>query len=207
MTRCLHLRLFALVVLLTVTAACNLSSSVNENSLPSTFNPTVVPETTPDQLPIVYYHFASISGEPIPAGSVEILPTVLILSPTTSPQPRTGDTVADVRAAIQAAISDPRNEWTSPDLSIGSVTFENAHAAVVLTGQLSGVGDIVLIAARMQFLMTVFAEPAVQSATVILNGENIGNLGISHSSEAKPADYAYTRAEIEAYMTENAYIR
>ena len=51
----------------------------------------------------------------------------------------------------------------------------------------------------MQILMTVFAETSVQTAAVTLNGECIGNLGISHDSEARPADYAYTRTEIEAF--------
>ncbi len=56
-----------------------------------------------------------------------------------------------------------------------------------------------LIAFRMQILMTVFADASVHTATVTLNGECIGNLGISHESEAMPANYAYTRAEIEAF--------
>jgi hypothetical protein len=62
-----------------------------------------------------------------------------------------------------------------------------------------------MIAARMQILMTVFAEAAVQTATVTLNGKNIANLGISHESEAKPAGYAFSRGEIESYMAKNAY--
>ncbi len=56
-----------------------------------------------------------------------------------------------------------------------------------------------LIASRMQILLTVFADASVQTATVTLNGVCIGNLGISHDSEIRPADYAYTRAEIEAF--------
>jgi hypothetical protein len=36
----------------------------------------------------------------------------------------------------------------------------------------------------------------VQTATISLNGDTIGNLGISRSEEGKPADYVYTRAEI-----------
>jgi hypothetical protein len=63
----------------------------------------------------------------------------------------------------------------------------------------------VLVAARMQILLTMFANPAVQSAAVTLNGDTIGNLGVSSSTDAKPADYVYTRAEMETYLQEHAY--
>ena len=96
-------------------------------------------------------------------------------------------------------INDPRNEWTSSDLEISNVTVDEGHAAVVMQGEIFGAGDIVLIASRMQILMTVFADASVYTATVTLNGECIGNLGISHESEARPADYVFTRAEVEAF--------
>ncbi|MCJ7622841.1 MAG: hypothetical protein MUO76_05005 [Anaerolineaceae bacterium] len=76
---------------------------------------------------------------------------------------------------------------------------------MVLEGEFFGAGDVVLIAAREQILLTVFTEASVQTATITLNGKNIANLGISHSSQAKPADYTYTRAEIETFIAENAY--
>jgi hypothetical protein len=58
----------------------------------------------------------------------------------------------------------------------------------------------------MQILLTVFANPAVQSAAVSLNEDTIGNLGISDSRDAKPADYVFTRAEIESYIKEQTYV-
>jgi hypothetical protein len=67
------------------------------------------------------------------------------------------------------------------------------------------VGDVTLIAARMQILLTIFANPAVQSATVTYNGDTIGNWGVSISLNAKPADYAFTRVEIESFIAENLY--
>jgi hypothetical protein len=54
--------------------------------------------------------------------------------------------------------------------------------------------------------MTVFANPSVQRATITLNGSAISNMGISNSINAQPADYIYTRAEIEAFMNENPYV-
>jgi hypothetical protein len=73
-----------------------------------------------------------------------------------------------------------------------------------LQGEIIGAGDVVLIAARMQILMTVFADNAVQTAIVSLNGECIDNLGISNSSEARPAGYTFTCAEIETYQVKHA---
>ena len=63
-----------------------------------------------------------------------------------------------------------------------------------------------LVAARMQILLTVFSNPSVQTATVTLNGDTIGNLGVSSSTDARPADYVYTRAEMELYLQEHAYM-
>lgn len=204
----LSLRLFMQAALLILTAACSLMSAAVNDSARATPSPNAVSETTtPEQMPLVYYYFAAIASNTFPAGSVVILPDVLILSPTVSTIARSADAAANIQSALEAMIRDARNAWTSSDLAVTSVTINGDHATVILSGEISGVGDVVLMAARMQFLMTVFAEPSVQTATVTVNGESIGNLGISHSSEAKPADYAYTRAEIERFMAENALNR
>ena len=58
----------------------------------------------------------------------------------------------------------------------------------------------------MLILLTVFANPAVQTAAVSLNEDTIANLGISDSRDAKPANYVFTRAEIETYLKEHAYV-
>jgi hypothetical protein len=228
--------LFCCTVFLTLAAiACNLpgspvvtktptASAVQPTAMPPTTleptpeSPTGLPTATPERyivpdasveappIPIVYYYFASIPGNTFPAGSVAIVPDQLILSPTLSNIPPSPEPAINVEAGLQAMINDPRNGWASDGLTINGVTFNEGHVTVDLQGDISGVGDAVLIAARMQFLMSVFAaDQAVQSAAVTLNGESIGNLGISHESEAKPADYVYTREEIQAFMTENAY--
>jgi hypothetical protein len=192
-------RWLLLTVLLILPAACSLTTTTETKS-------TAVPtDTAVQRMPIVHYYFASIPGNTFPAGSVVIVPDVLILSPTLSGIPRSADTAVNVQSAVQAMINDPRNVWTG-SATITSVTVDDTgHAAIVLSGEIKGVGDAVLIAARMQFLFTVFAESSVQTATITISGQNIGNLGISHSSEAKPADYAYTRAEVETFMAQNAY--
>ena len=76
---------------------------------------------------------------------------------------------------------------------------------IVLQGEYSGESNEVLNAASMQILLTVFANPAVQTAAVTLNGDTIGNLGVSSSTDARPVDYMYTRAEMETYLIEHAF--
>jgi hypothetical protein len=191
-------RWLSLTLLLILLAACSLTTNPEKQSTPI---PTA---TAGPQMPVVYYYFASIPGNTFPAGSVVIVPDALILSPTPSTTPRSADAALNVQAAVQAVLNDPRNVWTG-GATIASVTVNGSHAAVALNGDIRGAGDAVLVAARMQFLMTVFAEPSVQTTTITVNGQNIGNLGISHSSEAKPDDYAHTRAEIETFMAQNAY--
>ena len=70
-------------------------------------------------------------------------------------------------------IHDARNLWTSSSLDISDITINDGHADVILQGDYFGTGDIVLIAARMQILLTVFADPSVQSASVKLNEKNV----------------------------------
>lgn len=208
------------IVLPIILAACNLTRSVAENpvststseqpasqsasSTPATLQATSAP-TTQAQMPIVYYYFVAVASKSAPAGSVVILPNELILGPTLSDIARSPDPVTNIGSALRAMIRDPRNAWTSKDFSITSVSFKDGAANVTLQGEILGAGNIVLIAARQQIVLTVFAEEAVQTATITLNGENIANLGVSRSSEAKPAGTVYTRADVETFLADNAY--
>ena len=165
--------------------------------------PTVPSEPAP--MPVIYYYFVDPTDNAFPEGSVVILPDSLILAPTASDTDSGPDAAANIDSALRAMIDDPRNVWTGDDLRIASVTFSEGHTNVFLQGKILGTGDVVRIAAGRQILMTVFADASVQTATVTLDGESIGNLGISHSSQAQPADHVYTRAEIETLMAESAH--
>ena len=149
---------------------------------------------------IVFYHFF-VPQHPSPWA----IRTPILLLPASSDKPYTSDTAADLRTALELVLHHDRNDWISSDLEIVDVTVRNGHADIVLQGEYSGESDEVLVAARMQILLTVFANPAVQSAAVTLNGDTIGNLGVSSRTNAKPADYVYTRAEIETYWIEHYY--
>ena len=131
--------------------------------------------------------------------------TPMLLVIDTSDETYTSDTAADLWTALELVLQNERNGWISSDLEIVDVTFRDGHADLVLQGEYSAESDEVLSAASTQILLTVFVNPAVQTAAVTLIGDTIGNLGVSSSTNAKPADYVYTRAEMETYLKEHAY--
>jgi hypothetical protein len=225
-----HVRSFALILAAAgMLAGCAPAPDTGPSGLPATTEPaTATPPDTPsvttaatasfapsatsiptqsaannDNL-IVYYRFAT-SSPPFPRGSVVVASDAYILAPIQLEIARTPDTAADLAHALNAVIADSQNLWVSSKLQIVDITFDAGHADVVLQGERYGVGDVTLIAARMQILMTIFANAAVNSTTATHNGDTIGNWGVSNSMNAKPADYVFTRAEIESFMAENAY--
>ena len=133
------------------------------------------------------------------------MPETYILAPTLSDAALASEPATNLKSALEAAIQDSRNGWMGDKLEIVSLTFNEGHADILLQGEYFGVGDVTLIAASQQILLTVFANANVQTATVTLNGDTVGNMGVSNSMHAKSADYVFTRAEIETYMSEHAY--
>lgn len=152
---------------------------------------------------IIHYYFITSVENPPPDGSIVVIS--YILAPTPSDKIYGSDTAANIRVSLENVLHDERNGWTSTNLEIVDATFSDGHTNVILQGEYFGVGDVTLIAARMQILMTVFANPSVQTATITLNGDTIGNMGISNSLEAKPVGYIFTRSEIETFMSDHAY--
>jgi hypothetical protein len=152
--------------------------------------------------PVIYYCFVTEGATP-PASSVVILPNILVLAPVLSTIYQSADSAANLKAGLQAALKDPRNVWTSTNVTVASLDVTHQKATVALQGDYFGVGDVVLIAARWQLLLTVFAEPSIQTAMVTLNGTNIANLGISHESQAKSANYEFTRQVVADFIQQN----
>lgn len=169
---------------------------------PTQVQPTAI--TVPSAEQIVYYYFVNPKEGPYPVGSIVVMTETYILAPTLSDAAFAFDPAADLKSALEVALKDSRNGWMGDKIEIVN-TFSEGHADIVLQGEYFGVGDVTLIAASQQILLTVFANANVQTATVTLNGDTIGNMGVSHSMNAKSADYAFTRAEIETYMSEHAY--
>jgi hypothetical protein len=117
---------------------------------------------------------------------------------------RGSDTTANLRSALEAVLNDERNYWRSSDLEITNITFSQGRVDVVLQGEYFGVAPVILTAARMQILLTLFADASVQTAAVTLNGDTIANIDAARLG--KPADYVYTRAEIETFIAEHIYV-
>ena len=170
--------------------------------LPNLLLPTEISISVPGG--IVYYYFVNLADYAPPKGSVVVMPDNLILASTQLEILYGSDVAADLRSALEAVLKEERNFWLSDKLQINQLSFNNGHVDILLEGEYYAVAPVVLTAARAQILMTLFANSAVQSATVAINGDNIANISISHSMDAKPDNYAYTRAEIETFMAENA---
>ena len=181
------MRLGIVAILILFLSACNLNSS--ENS----------PENEAGN-PIIYYVFAD-EGD-ITEGSINL--AGIILSPVAANVNLGADTAANLRQALQLVINDEGNLWTSENIEVADITFNAGHAVIALNGQISGAGGSVLSATANQFLLTIFANPDVNTAVVILNNETIANLGISHSSQAKPAEYRYSREEMQEFIANYA---
>ncbi len=167
-------------------------------------SPTPAPViTVPSAEQVIYYYFVDPKETTFPAGSIVVMPQAYILAPTLSDAALAPEAATKLRSAVEAALNDPRNGWLSDKVEVVNVAINNGHADVVLQGEYFGVGDVTLIAASQQILLTVFANANVQTAGIALNGDTIGNMGISISLNARPADYTFTRAEVEAYMVEH----
>lgn len=172
-----------------------------------TFTPLVFSDPSiPLSRRIVYYYPVWDQQGPVPAGTVRAL---YPFAPAYTDETFTSDTAADLRRALEIILhEDSRRVWDSSDLEIVEVTFRNGHADVIIEGEYFALGDAQPCAAGLQILMTVFANPSVQTATVTLNG---GLLGVCIFRDGDPpllqtVNGAHTRTVIEAYMQENAYI-
>ncbi|HEX5836852.1 MAG TPA: hypothetical protein VFY26_03410, partial [Anaerolineales bacterium] len=168
-----------------------------------TFTPLVFTDPSiPLSERIVTYYFVNRTESPLPEG------TVRGLAPAYTDETYTSDTAADLRTALEIVLRDGRNYWRGNEVEIVEAAFGNGHAELVLQGEYFAISDGVLCAASLQILFTVFANPAVQSATVTLNGGLIGNLCLF--GPPNPDEYlndaVYTRAEMETFMAENAVV-
>jgi hypothetical protein len=171
-------------------SACNLNNSPEEAIVTLEVNP---------QTTISYYAFSTESD--IPTGSINLSGVIVVPRSTII---QSDDVTEMLQQALELAISDSNNLWTSENLEISSISFDNGHATIALNGDISAVGGLVLYATSSQFLLTIFANPQVETAIVTLNGDNIQNLGISHISQAKDANYVFTREEMQAFLADNA---
>ena len=163
---------------------------------------------------IVYYYIVDYRGpqKPVPEGAVRVGVSYFIAS-TYADETYTSDTAADLRTALEITLHDRRNLDSEFEPEIVDVMFRSGHAQVRLQAEYfieppNTSRDVYrpFVIGRMLILLTVFANPSVQTAAISLNDDTIANLAISDSSDAKPADYVFTRAEIETYLKEQTYV-
>jgi hypothetical protein len=149
----------------------------------------------------------SPSENPIPEGTIH---AIHLFAPAYTDETFTSDTAADLRRALEIILhEDSRRVWGTSDLEIADVTFRNGHADVVLQGETLAAGDAQPCAGSLQILMTVFANPSVQTATVTLNERAIGGLCIFRGGDPPiipTLNGVYARADIETYMRGHAYV-
>ena|ERR1700752_2132965 len=180
-------------------------------------SPTLGPTSTPlvfsdPSIPlsrrIVYYYPVWAEQGPVPEGTVQ---AIHLFAPAYTDETFTSDTAADLRRALEIILhEDSRRVWDSSDLEIVEVTFRNGHADVILQGEyFVSLGDAQPCGASMQILLTVFANPSVQTVTVTLNGGLIGT-ACSYGPPSPPliqtVNDVYARADVETYMEEHPYV-
>jgi hypothetical protein len=192
----------------TTTPIPGFSSPTPFPTIPS-FTPLVFSDPSiPLSRRIVYYYLVGAEQGTAPEGTVR---AIHLFAPAYTDETFTSDTAADLRRALEIILhEDARRIWESSELEIVQVTFRNGHANVMIEGQAFAAGDAQPCAASLQILMTVFANPSVQTATITLNKGPIGNLCFFGPPTPHQDDYLnddlYTRAEIEKYIKGNAYV-
>ena len=144
---------------------------------------------------------------PTPEGIVH---AIHLFAPTYADETYSSDTATDLKTALEIILhKDSRRVWDSTNLEVVDVTFRTGHADVILQGAYRAAGDAQPCAASLQILMTVFANPAVQTSTVTFNEDALGGLCIFRDGDPpviQTVDDVYLRADIETYMKENAYV-
>lgn len=175
----------------------------------ATFTPLVFSDPSiPLSRRIMYYHPVWAEQGPVPEGTIH---AIHLFAPAYIDETFTADTAADLRRALEIILhEDSRRIWDSSALEIVEITFRSGHAQVVIEGQALAAGDAQPCAASLQILMTVFANPSVQTAKVTLNGggpiTNRCFFGPPTPPIIPTVNDVYTRAAVESYMEGHAYV-
>lgn len=120
--------------------------------------------------------------------------------PTGSPS--TGDVASDLRFALGAMLAyrpSPSetgldNAFESSGLTVQSVAVNGDRAIVAFAGSLSSGGVCADARITAQLVLTLFHSPAINSAIVTVDGQNLKQM--LDASGQVTADAIYTRADI-----------
>lgn len=196
------MRHFVFIFTAILLTACNLASPATENApvvetdIPAT--QVVTPDPQLAGTPIVYWRFASIL-DVTPTDEDIVIFGLGILRRVETTTARTGIPSSDLQTSIQGMMNS-QNVWTVENVVIESVIVEGDMVTVRLSGTISAVGGAILSIVPTQFQLTVFEEPGINRALITLNGQNIANIGISHSSQAVADNVPFTREGLTATL-------
>jgi LysM repeat protein len=152
-----------------------------------------VPNALSTAEPVVYWTQTTTRS----AGSVRVACDAMI-APVDSTIPHTRDAASNIRNSLSVLFTTgtgTTNLWAGQGLSVQRVTIDNAgQANIAITGGLTLAGtcaDGVMLA---QFLLSVFAESQVQTASITIDSQNMVQL--FDTSGLEPADAVFTAADI-----------
>ncbi len=123
--------------------------------------------------------------------------------PQDTSQPFTDDAETNIRESLEPLLAMPTNEVPGTNytnylggqgLSVGQIDIRDGHATVVIEGAFLLMGTCADPQIEAQFLLSIFADPRIESATVITNGENLKV--IADMSGQTPDNAVYTRDDI-----------
>ena len=144
--------------------------------------------------PIVYWRFLWLESGLPEDDMIEVFPQA-VLDRTVSDLFAGDDPAENIRMALQLILDHPEDRlWETENMAIQDVQVSGSAATIDLTGDIMVFGGGVAAGTKMQFVLTIFEEPGIETALIRLNADNFVNLIIDHPSEVRPEDFVYTRA-------------
>lgn len=204
------MRYFIFLSTIILLAACSTASPATENApdatdIPATEIPaTVAVATDIPQLAgtaIPYWQLVSINDITDPSVDDIAMFGHGILTRIESTSVRTGDSVTDIETALNEMMSS-QNLWEAENVLIESITLEGDSLTIEMSGTITAIGGGLLAIVPIQFQLTVFEDPAINSTLITLNGENLANIGVSHSSLGVGNQIPFTRAGLTTTLIE-----
>ena len=178
-------RLFSFVLIMMLVAGCSFLQLISRSSGRS----------------ITYWRLIWLDSG-LPEDDMIVLTSNVVLDRVVTDVSAGTDPADNIRLALQSIIESPEDRlWETEGMTIDEVTVDGSAATVRLSGHINVIGGLVAFGTQVQFAMTVFEQPDVETALITFNGQNIANLVVDHESQRKPEDFVYTRADLyDAYL-------
>jgi hypothetical protein len=193
------LRLTAFALILLVVAGCNFQQLNRFHEEDS--NPPIADITQEAARSISYWRYFWLESGLPEDDMIEVFPMVY-LERVESDLVANADAAENIQIALQIIIDTPEDRiWETETMTIDDVRVEGSAATIVLNGDIMVFGGGVALGTEMQFALTVFEEPGIETALITLNGQNIANLVVDHPSQSQPDDFVYRRETFAEYLS------